>query len=613
MTKTYTTKNIVEMGQIEHIRHNSGMYIGSSETPTRLLEELLDNALDEVQAGHCNKIAIMVNTTTGNMCVIDDGRGFPFNQSLTVSKDPPVLSCTKLFTSGKFKKGDSDSAYKIASGLHGIGLVACNALSSNMAMEVCRDKKKGLYTFKNGKFINRSQSDLDTKKPFSTSISVTPDKKYFDSLIPDLAYIEERLMIACCDYPKLTMMLQIDDVKKLIKGDEKKLINDYLSKTCTEWIKLENNKNDESCAVNIGWDVKPPSSSKYFTSVNLARVHDGSHVTKLNNMLKTVFQAYAKKHKHTFSPEDCLNYIRVYINLKIIDTSFEAQIKVRLGKKSDLGIMDNIETKLKQYLDKNPDKLKELLDRFQQYRDSINNKKITKQSGNKKRGFSNFTKLRDCTKPGGELLISEGDSAAGGLIQTRDPSKHAILPLKGVIPNAITKKDILKNVEIKEIIQAMGCGVNKDCDINALRYKKIIICTDADPAGHFISSLLISMFSYLVPDVVKSGSIYICKTPLYGHGYDDKFVPIWSEDELDEFRKLDKPIRRFKGLGEFNPKELHKFTLDSKNRTLIQVNWPSDDNNVKLMFNLASSSVERRDLMFNGLTTYMQKYIGDNH
>jgi len=597
------------MGEIEHIRKNTGMYIGNSETPTRLLEELLDNALDEVQAGHCKKIAVIIDTLTGKTTVVDDGRGLPFDMTLPVEKDPPVLSCIKLFTSGKFKKQDTDSAYKIASGLHGIGLVACNALSTEMTIEICIKSKKGIYSFVNGKFVDRVEEKVDSKKhPFSTSITIIPDSNYFASVIPNIDYIQERLSIACCDYSDLVVMLQVDDKKTVIKGNEDKLVFEYLSKSCDDWLRVEETKGDESCLIRLGWDSKLPTTPKYFTSVNLARVHDGAHVVKLNNVLKTVFQTYAKKQKLTFLPEDCLVYLRAYINLKIITTSFEAQIKVRLGTKSDLSIMNGLESQIRKYLDNNSKLLDELLHRFQLHRDTISNKKITKQSGNKKRGFSNFTKLRDCTKPGGELLISEGDSAAGGLIQTRNPEIHAILPLKGVIPNALKKKDILNNVEIKEIIQAMGCGVNKDCDVNALRYKKIIICTDADPAGHFISSLLISMFLYLVPKVLKNGNIYVCNTPLYGHGYGNKFVPIWTNEELEICRNDGKHIRRFKGLGEFDPKELYKFTLDKKSRTLIKVEWPENDKVVDMIFDLVSSSSERRELMFDGLSKYMKKY-----
>jgi DNA gyrase/topoisomerase IV subunit B len=609
MVKNYTTSDIVEIGQIEHIRQNSGMYIGSSDNPTRLLEEVLDNSLDEVQAGYCTKIGIVIDAKEGSFQILDNGRGFPFNPDLPEDQDSPILSCVKLFTSGKFNKSKKDSAYKIASGLHGIGLVACNALSTKLEMEIYRDNKHATYTFINGEFKSRVFETFKGKSPFSTSIKVYPDKKFFTCLDLQLDYIEERLRIAASDYKDLSIVIIIDEDKKVIKGDEDKLIVDYLSKTCPQWFKFKTENGAESCSVTFGWDDNTPVSSKFFTSVNLARVHEGAHIVKFSNILKDIFVNFAKKKNIEFQPDDCLIYLRSYINLKIINTSFEAQVKVKLERKSDLSVMDTLEKEIKTYFQKNESTLDTLLDKFHQYRESIKNKQIKIAGNSKKRGFTSFTKLRDCTNSGGELFISEGDSAAGGLIKERNKKLHAVLPLKGVIPNAIKKKDVLQNVEIKEIMQALGCGVKKDCDITKLRYSKIVICTDADPAGHFISALLIAAFLHLTPDVVKNGNLYLCKTPLHGYGHKDNFVPIWNDNELEKARKSDKHIRRFKGLGEFNSKELRKFVLDEKTRNLVKIDWPSNESVLDKVFDLLISSAEKKDLMLSGFEKYIKNVI----
>jgi len=599
--KTYTTEHIVEMGEIEHIRNNTGMYIGSSETATRLLEEVIDNALDEVQTNCCNSIVVIIDNKNKWFSVIDNGRGFPFNQKLPLGKDPPVLSCTKLFTSGKFKKGESNSAYDIATGLHGIGLVACNALSDKMILDIYskKPKKRGTYTFLNGEDVTRKEVPYSIKNlPYSTRIIVYPSEKYFSNVSVDIDHIEERLRIACANYPKLKIAFKIDGKNKVISGTEEVLILDYLSKTCDKWYNFSNTIGSESYTVKIGWDSNSPVTSKYFTSVNLVRVHSGIHINKVTTILKNVFTEFAKKHKFTFNPEDCLTWIRIYINLKIIDTSFEAQVKVKLERKSNLSVMNNLEIKIKRYFEANKEELLELLERFQTYRDSIKNKKLFKNTNGKSRGVTSFTKLKDCSKPHGELLISEGDSAAGGLIQVRDPRKHAVLPLKGVIPNTRKKKDkILNNAEIKDIVQALGCGINKDCDVTKLRYSKVIICADADPAGHFITALLVSMFADLMPDIIKGGKLFVCKTPLYGHGQMKNFVPLWTDSEVEKAKKEKKSFRRIKGLGELCPEELKGFILDPNTRILEQVQWPKK-NSIESVFKLLESSEEKRKLVF---------------
>jgi DNA gyrase/topoisomerase IV subunit B len=313
-------------------------------------------------------------------------------------------------------------------------------------------------------------------------------------------------------------------------------------------------------------------------------------------MIKNVFDDLSKKYKYEFKSEDALYGLRAYLNLNIIKTSFEAQVKVKLESRSDISIMDPIENKLKQELEEDKDGLIELLERFQEYRRSLSSKKLMKLGSDKKRrGASQFTKLRDCTEPNGELLIGEGDSAVGGIIKIRDPRKHAVLPLKGVIPNSLTKKDLLNNVEVKEIIQAVGCGIGEACDIDSLRYRRILTVCDADPAGFFITNLLILLFSKLMPAVIKKGKLFVCSTPLFGIGYKDKFRPIWSREELEEIRKKGVvEIRRFKGLGEYDKEELFKFTLDEKERRLTKVEW---SDKYEKLFELASSSECKRDLM----------------
>lgn len=594
----YDVSSIVEMSQLEHLRKNSGMYVGDAETATRLLEELLDNALDEVQAGHATIVGVFIDTKNKTFKVLDNGRGFPFDQNLPLDQDPPILSATKLFTSGKFKKGGNDSAYDIAVGLHGIGLVCCFALSEYMNIEIYRGGYKGTYNFLHDGDIERKQEKSD-KKPFSTKIEVKPSSKYFTNIGVDLKKIEERLEIAVANCPSLKAVFKVDDKDRVITGTEKELLLKYIGDADLEWHCFSGSKKPESYDIRIGWDQDGSPTPKSFTTVNLCKVSDGAHVTKVYNTIKNFFSTQAKKKKFTFQPSDSLVGLRVYINLKLISAAFAEQVKDRLSSRSDLGVMDDFERKFEKYLLSDTDLLDELLTKFQEYRTKVTNKNILKENNNtsgKTRGFTKLTKLRDCIHVGGELLIGEGDSAVGGLIRVRDPKKHAILPLRGVIPNAITKKDFHENQELKDIIVACGCGIENHCDISKLRYDKIILAADADPAGHWITALLITLFAYKMAPVVQAGKLYVCKTPLFGYRDDKKkLVPLWDDIQVENARNSGKKILRFKGLGEFDPPDLRVFTLDEKTRNLIQVKW-SNDNSEKL-FKLMSTTEDRRKLV----------------
>ena len=594
---SYNVSSIVGLSEIEHIQKNPEMYIGSCGCPTRLLHEILDNALDEVQSGYVKKISVKIDTNNNSFLVRDDGRGFPFNQKLELKKDPPVLSCTKLFTSGKFSKQDDKSGYKICSGLHGIGLSACFALSDYLHINIYRDNLFANYEFLSNGKINRSQVKFQSKnRPFSTEVLVKPSNKYFDSLTINIKEIEERLLIATSNFKNLECELIIDDNVKTISGTEEELILNHIGKNVETWFYFENIKKPEKCFIHLGWNNEIPSSQKVFTVVNLARVHDGCHIQLATNAIKNVFAKLAKKYNYDFNENDPLNGMKLYINLSIIKTSFEAQIKVRLGRRSDISIMSFFENDLRKFFEDNKDEyLIPLLERFHNYRKSVQSKNILKNTTSKKRGFSSFTKLRDCISDTGELFICEGDSAEGGLIQARDPKIHAILPIRGVIPNCIRKKNSVENQEVKDIIQSVGTGIGSSCNIEECRYSKICVTCDADPAGHFISSLIIVLFCKLMPDIVKSGRLYLCETPLFGVGSNEKFIPLWTDSDIKKSQK-NGHVRRIKGLGEFNPKELKRFVFDEDIRRLIQIKWPID-NNIEKIYSLMENVEDKRNLI----------------
>lgn len=598
---SYDPNSIVQMDPLDHIRQRPSMYLGDVYNPTKLLIECLDNALDEVQATHADKILVSIDKD-GSFTVADNGRGIPFDPKASLQEDKPILICNSIFTSGKFKKDQSDSAYNVAIGLHGVGLTAVRALSKTMSIDVVRKNIKANYKFHGHNSVDREFITKTENDKWSTLIKAYPDKKYFESLDMDFETIKERLIIASANFAKLNIEFNYKGKLIEIKGNEIELVSNYLGKDVNKWYtfdidytrKLEDGgKCKESCKVIFGWDFDSDvTKTKEFTTINLGSVKGGIHVTKLQNSIKSIFTKI-KKSDYEFDENDTLCKFRCYINLKLVDPHFESQSKEKLSRKSKLEIMDELDNEIEKYFKKNKDESSELMKKFDEYHRSLQNKKLENKS--KKRGSTEFTKLRDCKSRDGELIIGEGDSAIGGLVKMRDTNIHALLPLRGVPPNAADMKiqKLIENVEVSDIIKAVGVGIDPHCEIDNIRYNKIILTADADPAGHFINVLLIGLFVKLMPDVIKKGYLYVCEPPLYGYGYDDKFIPLWTEKDLSDAKKSGKTIRRFKGLGEYSNIELKKFILNSKERKLIQLEWYDD---VNKLLELLSSEVERRKL-----------------
>lgn len=596
MTKDYTSKDIRVMDEISHVRLNAGMYIGSTETPTHLIEEALDNSLDEALAGHATIVAININTKDHIFSVMDNGRGIPFEN------DIPITISTKLFSGAKFQ--DSKSAYAICSGLHGVGLVAVNALSNTYEVEVYREGKKASFRFENAKIKEKRIDKFDGAAPFSTKITFKPDKKIFQKLTPDLDRLRRRLLTAAVELNDCLFVLNIDGKRETIKLTEEQFfdfycLGDYKKEkdNTTELIKIHAKDANEQFNILFAYSMSS-MSPRVISSVNLLPVDNaGTHVNMFFDVIKDFFTNKSKKNGFVFQPADALSGLRAYISLELVKPEFSGQSKEKLINRKEY--LDKLIIKVKQgiesYFNENKELQDKLLAFFDDYRRRQDAKKIKKGSdGFGKRFSTKFTKLRDCSSDHGELFIVEGDSALGSIQQCRDPRSHAIFPLKGKIPSIVTAKDILKNAEIGELIQSLGTGVGPAFDINKLKYNKIICATDADADGGHIFCLLTMTLANLVPEIIQKGHYYLARTPLYAISKGKEFIPIWSDDELEKARKTNSKILRFKGLGELDPWQMKICALDHKTRKLIKVDFTKDLN---VLMKLFSDVQCKRDLL----------------
>ena len=590
---SYDAKDVRVLQEIEHIQLNASMYIGETQNPTHLIEEALDNALDEALAGYAKIVAVMIDTEKHIYSVLDSGRGIP------ISNGTPVTISSKLFSGAKFQ--DRKSAYKICSGLHGVGLIVVNALSSYYKVEIYRNKQHAVYEFKDAK-IKKSQVKIHTGEiPFATKIEFIPHKKYFEKLVPDLDRIRKRLTTASAEISNdISCVLNIDGKREVFKLDTVT----HFAKSCLTSKNninitfLHSDRKPEKFHVLFTYEEEGPITPKIISSVNLLPVESGgTHVNAFYDLIKDFFHSKAKKYDFKFQPNDALYRLRAYLMLSLIEPKFSGQTKDKLtNRKTDFTrYIKEFKGQLELFAQQNENRLKEYLGRFEDYRKKIDARKLQTNGSSSRRAATKFTKLRDCTSRMGELYIVEGESAGGSIIQSRNPRLHAILPLKGKsIPNVTTKKNILQNKEVGELIKAMGAGLGPEFDLSKLRYDKIICATDADYDGSHIACLVTMVIGILTPEIIQSGKYYIAQTPLFAINEGKTFIPIWNDSELEKAKKKDRKIQRYKGLGEMNPGQLRVCLLDEKTRNLMPVSYSE---NIDDLIKLFSSAEEKRKLV----------------
>jgi DNA gyrase/topoisomerase IV subunit B len=592
MTREYSAKDISVLSEIEHIQLNAGMYIGDTNNPVHLIEEALDNALDEALAGHAKIIGVLVDTKNNTCSVLDNGRGIPLGDNT------PVTVSTKLFSGAKFQ--DRKKAYEISSGLHGVGLVAINALSEEYVVEVYRNHQHAIYTFKNAKLKKSTIEKFQGDPPFATKIQFKPNPMYFEKLLPDIDRIRRRLTTASAELPNdLQFVLNIDDKVEVFNLS----LLEHFKQSCItsdqfSVQELYTEKKPESFKIIFAYDEEGPLQPSIISSVNLLPVDSGgSHVNCFTDLIRDFFADKAKKFDYKFQPNDSLVRLRAYLILNLIEPKFSGQSKDKLiNRKTDFDKQfKDFRDQLDSWASKHEDQLIVLLEKFQDYRRKIDSKKLVGNGDKNKRSSTKFTKLRDCSTRHGQLFIVEGDSAGGSIIQSRDPKIHAILPLKGKsIPNITTKKDILNNKEVKELVIAIGAGVSPHFDIDKMRYDKIVCATDADPDGSHIACLLTMVVGILFPEIIKAGRYFIAQTPLFAINEKKTFIPLWDMKQVEKARKEGRTISRFKGLGELNPSQLKVCLLDEPTRHLIPVEYTG---NIDDLIKLFSSADEKRKLV----------------
>ena len=593
----YGADQIQILEGLEAVRKRPGMYIGSTSSRGlhHLVYEIVDNAVDEALAGHCNNVDVSINPDN-SITVIDDGRGIPVGINHKAGIPAVEVVFTILHAGGKFGGG----GYKVSGGLHGVGASVVNALSSWLEVTIYHEGKVYRQRYERGKTIYKLKV-IGTCDPDKTGTMVTflPDDTIFEETVFDFDILQTRIR----ETAFLTQGLRI--VLKDLRGEEKiekvyhyeggiKEFVEYLNRSKTplypDIIYCEGEQNGVLVEVAIQHNDSFTENTYGFVN-NINTPEGGTHIVGFRNAITKTFNDYGRKNKilkdsePNLSGEDIREGLTAIVSVKIEDPQFEGQTKQKLGNSEARGAVDNIlSSQLEIFLEQNPSVAKIIIEKSvlsQRAREAARKARDLTRRKSALDGMSLPGKLADCTDKDPkncEIYIVEGDSAGGSAKSARSRATQAILPLRGKILNVEKARldRIYGNAEIKAMITAFGTGIHDDFDISKLRYDKIIIMTDADVDGAHIATLMLTFLYRFMPELIKQGHVYLAKPPLFKVEKNKKIWYAYNDDELDKIlaeigRDGSNKIQRYKGLGEMDAEQLWETTMDPARRILLRV------------------------------------------
>lgn len=614
---SYTANDIEVLEGLEPVRHRPGMYIGGTDERAlhHLAAEILDNSMDEAVAGHASRIEIELDGEY-RLTIRDNGRGIPVDPHPKF-KDKSALEVimTTLHSGGKFG-GD---AYATSGGLHGVGLSVVNALSEQLTIEVCKDKKLWTQTYERGKPTSKLTDGGAVSNRRGTTLTFLPDAQIFGAgarfkpstlfrMARSKAYLFRGVEIRWSVDPKI--LKGGDDTPESATLHFPGGLGDFLQsllknrKTMTQ-TPFSGEATFPGDAGRVEWAVAwPVDEDAFFNSYcnTVPTPLGGTHELGIRGALTKGLRAYGELTKNKqaakLQAEDVVGGANIMLSVFIRDPQFQGQTKEKLSTTDAQRLVENsIRDHFDHWLSASPEMattlLEHAIERAELRLKKRDDKQTKRQSATRRLRLPG--KLADCansTRDGTELFIVEGDSAGGSAKQGRDRKFQAILPLRGKILNvaSATADKMKANQELNDLIEALGCGTGDRFIADDLRYDKIIIMTDADVDGAHIASLLMTFFYQEMPALIEQGYLYLAMPPLYRLSQGGKTM--YARDDVHreklmetEFKGRGKvEVSRFKGLGEMPPAQLKETTMAPQNRTLIRVTVPgqhTDDEKIE--------------------------------
>lgn len=595
---SYEAKDIYVLEGLEPVRRRPGMYIGSTgvEGLHHLIWEVVDNSIDEAMAGYCRNIEVRL-LPQNRVSVKDDGRGIPVDIHKQTKKSALETVMTMLHAGGKF----GGESYKVAGGLHGVGVSVVNALSCWMRAEVCRDGWQYSQEYSRGRPKTKVKKEGRCQAT-GTTVTFEPDSEIFKEIDFDLkkildhlrqqAYLTKGVKITVIDErPKRSSYYGFyfeggiaSYVKYLNKGEEPLQENIFYGAG-------EANKIGVEVALQYNNDIQ---GYEIGFANNIHTGEGGTHLTGFRTALTRTLNDYARKNGYLKENEDNLTGddvregLMAVISVKLREPQFEGQTKAKLGNPEARSAVDSVfGDKFGEFLEKYPQDARKILEKCILSAKARKAAKAARETVLRKgvlEGLALPGKLADCSSRNAEeseLFIVEGDSAGGSAKQGRDRQFQAILPLRGKILNVEKSRidKILANKEVRALIIALGTAIAQDFDISKLRYHRIIIMTDADVDGSHIRTLLLTLFYRYLPQVIEGGYLYIAQPPLYRIQIGKRIEYAYNEEDKNKITQALKKeakegtpnIQRYKGLGEMNPEQLWETTMNPENRVMKKV------------------------------------------
>lgn len=610
---SYEAKDIQVLAGLSAVQKRPAMYIGSTDAKGlhHLVYEAVDNSIDEALAGFCNKISVIIHTD-GFITISDNGRGIPVDMHPKLNKPAVEVVMTKLHAGGKFDK----KIYKVSGGLHGVGISVTNALSKELIVEVKRNGKLYQQTYQYGKPVTELKiiGNADLKET-GTTVKFLPDEKIFSVTEFSFEILSSRLRELA--FLNKGVKIVIEDEKTEKKNEFQYgggIISfvEYLNKNKNPLHKIIYfNKAKNGIQFEYALQYNDGYQENVFSFANTINTHEGgTHLIGFKTALTRVMNNYIEKSKIKgikLTSEDTREGLTAVISIKIPEPQFEGQTKTKLGNSEIKGVVDSIvNDSLSSYLEENPQIAKLIVYKCvnaANAREAAQKaRELTRRKGALNHG-SLPGKLADCSERNPEkceLFIVEGDSAGGSAKQGRNREFQAVLPLKGKILNVEKARlnKIFENEEIITMVTAIGTNIGEEFDLTKARYHKLVIMTDADVDGSHIRTLLLTFFYRHMHPLVELGYVYIAQPPLYKvtKGKISKYV--YNNEELEkvmiEIGRDDVSMQRYKGLGEMNPQQLWETTMDSSNRTILQVTLQDAVEADKMFTLLMGDQVEPR-------------------
>ncbi len=529
----YDARTITVLEGVKAVRKRPAMYIGdtSARGLHHLVYEVVDNSIDEAMAGHCNRIDVIIRAD-GSITVIDNGRGIPVDEHATEKKPAVEVVLTTLHAGGKF----DSRAYKVAGGLHGVGVSCVNALSEWLEVEIRRDGHIYSQKFQHGATASKLQ-EIGKSSKTGTKITFKPDGGILSATEFNFDTLCNRLRELAFLNAGIEINLKDERSDKTVKFQYKGGIVSFVghlneNKTCIhkKVVHMQSMKDEVSVELALQYNDGYAESIFCFAN-NINTVEGGTHLSGFKSALTRSINQYARKaglikdSDRAMGGEDIREGLTAVISVKLKEPQFEGQTKTKLGNSEVEGIVASITNEgLGEFLEENPTDSRKIIEKCltaSRARDAARKARDLARRKGALNGLSLPGKLADCSERNPalcELYLVEGDSAGGSAKQGRDRRFQAVLPLRGKLINVEKARPdkVLSNQEIRTVITAVGTGIGTDdFDIEKLRYHKVVIMCDADIDGSHIRTLLLTFLFRQMKPLIEKGHVYIAQPPLY--------------------------------------------------------------------------------------------------